>query len=91
MDVALINCRAVKKNGHKVKDYVVEKDCDITAITETWLPEDELIASHRVKDLCPKGYKMPHRPHATGHRGGGIGLLHKVGMNIKPQETETIE
>ena len=70
-------CRLVNANGYKLKDYVVEKNCDIIAVTETWLPTDDAKSEVAVKALCPKGYVMPHKPRTTGHRGGGVGLMHK--------------
>ena len=91
MDVALINVRSINKNGYKVKDYVVDRDCDITAITETWLTDEQDRTTQIVKDLCPKGYTMPHQPRTTGQRGGGVGLLHKKGITIRPLTVETFE
>lgn len=87
IDMVLINCRSVNKNGHKLKDYVVEKDCDLAAITETWLPMDMDKADTIVKGACPKTYKMPHIPRQTGKNGGGVGLLHKRVLSIKPLNT----
>ncbi len=66
VDMVLINCRTVNKNGHKRKDYVVDQDCDITAITETWLSEEEARSKQNIKDMCPNGYKMPHNPCTAG-------------------------
>ena len=91
MDMVIINCRPVNKNGHKLKDYIVDQDCDITAIKEAWLQEEEARSEQNVKDMCPKGYKMPHKPCTTGHRGGGMGLLHKGNLNTSPFESEPFE
>ena len=55
----------------------MEHDCDIIAVTETWLPCEDLLAKQIIGDLCPEGYKMSHIPRSTGHRGGGIGILYK--------------
>ncbi len=55
MDVALINVRSINKNGYKVKDYVVGRDCDITAITETWLTDEQDRTTQIVNNPMPQG------------------------------------
>lgn len=62
--------------------HIVEHDCDIIAVTETWLPCEDLLANQIIGDVCPEGYKMSHIPHGTGHRGGGIGILYKTCLDI---------
>ena len=84
-DICLINTRSVNNKCHKVKDHAVEFDVDICAITETWLKPGGQ-SSQTIGDLCPNGYKLPHEPRAT--RGGGIGLMHKKTLDIKPQNTQ---
>ncbi|XP_068737182.1 uncharacterized protein [Montipora capricornis] len=37
---------------------IVEHDCDIIAVTETWLPCEDLLAKQIIGDVCPEGYKM---------------------------------
>ena len=54
----------------QVKDYVVENDIDLLAITETWLLDQD---SHATSELCPTGYMLHSVP--RGSRGGGIALL----------------
>ncbi|CAB3989706.1 Hypothetical predicted protein, partial [Paramuricea clavata] len=63
-----------------IKDFVVDKDTDILALTETWLPPsgNDLI----IGDLCPTGYSFLHTPR-HGSIGGGVGLLFKESLNIK--------
>lgn len=81
--VALSNSRSLNRNGFKLKDHVVEYDCDIVGITETWLSSDEVIANQIIGDTCPEGYKMSHVPRQTGQRGGGVGILHKDCLEIR--------
>ena len=89
MEMALINARSVNKNGHKVKDFIVDKECDITAITETWLTDEQTKTTQVIQDLCPKGYVMQHKPRTTGQRGGGVGLLHKKGLPLRSLEVQS--
>ncbi len=70
---------------------MVDQDCDITAITETWLSKEEARSEQNAKDMFPKGYKMPHKPHTIGHQDGGVGLLHKGNLNIGQLDSEAFE
>ena len=78
--LAVINCRSLNKNGIKLKDHIVEHDCDIIAVTETWLPCEDLLAKQIIGDVCPEGYKMSHIPRSSG---GGIGILYKTCLDIR--------
>jgi hypothetical protein len=63
-----------------VTDYIIEKDIDVIAFTETWLSpgnkDDVTIAN-----LCLKGYNFMHIPRCSG-TGGGVGLLYKSSLDI---------
>ena len=87
LSMAVINCRSLNKNGIKLKDHIVEYDCDIVAVTETWLPCEDILANHIIGDVCPKGYKMSHTPRSSGHRGGGVGLIYKTSLDIRVPTT----
>ena len=80
--VALVNCCSLNKDGLKLKDHIIEHDCDVIAVTETWLSREEILTNHIIRDTCPKGYKMSH-PRNTGQRGGGVGIIHKNSLDIR--------
>ena len=71
---ATLNARSIRNKNLIIKDYVVDYDVDITAITETWLRDNggDLIT----RELCPTGYKFVHKPRISG-TGGGAGFLYK--------------
>ncbi len=72
LDICMLNTRSVRNKAIQVKDYIVDKHCDIAALTETWLTsKDDKV----VGDVRPKGFTLPHRPREK-RRGGGVGLLH---------------
>ena len=58
-----------------IKDYVVDNNIDILALTETW-PRPGNCDDLEVGILCPNGYRFLHAPRTHG-RGGGVGLLFK--------------
>ena len=80
-----MNIRSVNNKEQQLKDYVVDNDSDLIALTETWLKPDDELNRITVGDLCPKGYKFTHQPR-TVQRGGGVGLLYKDTLDIKPQK-----
>ena len=67
-----------------IKDYVVEHNLDILALTEIWLNPDNS-DDQIIGDFIPAGYSFLHIPRET--RGGGVGLLFKNEFNAK-QSTE---
>ena len=48
----LLNARTVKNNSFVIKDYVVDNNIDILAITETWLHMD-ISNQVIVNNICP--------------------------------------
>ena len=76
---SLLNCRYLCNKTDAIKDYVVDNDIDILAVTETWLRPDPLDALV-IGNFIPTGYRFHHIARDT--RGGGIGLLHKNALDI---------
>ena len=84
-----MNTRLVKNKIMKVKDFVVDHDIDILAITETWLRPGN-IDEVDIGTLCPTGYRFFHVPRSYS-LGGGVGLLFKETINVNSQITDTFE
>ena len=55
INFCLLNTRSVKNKIMKVRDFVVDHDIDILAITETWLRPGN-IDEIDIGTLCPTGY-----------------------------------
>ena len=75
---ALLNTRSLCNKTLQVKDYVVENDIDLLAITDTWLLDQD---SHTTRELCPTGYMLQSVPRGSG--GGGVALLSKKALKVK--------
>ena len=59
--MGLMNCQSASKNGDSIKDYILEQDLDLAALTETWMVGGD--ADNVVKSkLIPNGYRMQHVP-----------------------------
>ena len=69
-----------------LKDYIVERNFDLFAITETWLrPGDSDRAV--IGDLVPSGYRFYHAPRES--RGGGVGVILKRSLAVVTTENFT--
>ena len=78
---ALFNARSVRNKRLLIKDYVVDNDVDIFALTETWLHPDNR-DDQVIGDLIPVGYSFYHVPRQFGN-GGGVGILVKNGFYVE--------
>ena len=61
----------------------MDHDCDIAAVTVTWLPDNDVIANQIISDTCPQGYGMFHTPRKLGQRGEGVGLTFKTSLDLR--------
>ena len=85
----LFNARSLRNKAMAIKDYVVDNNIDILALTETWRCPgngDDL----EVGILCPNGYRFLHAPRTHG-RGGGVGLLFKDTLRINSVLTDDFQ
>ena len=77
--VSVMNARSVRNKTLIIKDFVVDNNVDVLAITETWLRSgDDVI----IGELIPSGYCLSECPRVGG-AGGGVGLLYKKGIKMK--------
>ena len=83
----LLNCRSVCNKADTIKDFAVENDIAILAITETWLRPSNL-DSLTVGDLTPTGCQFHHVARDT--RAGGVGLLQKSSLNFHKNSVDFI-
>lgn len=85
LNVCHLNSRFVWNKVLSLKDYTLDRDTDLFALTKTWLePGDN--DGVLIEELTPTGYKFLHNPRSSG-RGGGIGFLFQKTLRIKQEET----
>ncbi len=74
-----LNAESVKNKTHSIKDYILEKNIQLCAITETWLKPDNVM---EMGELKPNGYKLDpnHRLH---NKAGGIAVLHHANLKAE--------
>ena len=84
-DFCLINARSINTKSFFIKDFVVDHDLDILAITETWTQPDLFEQNLIINCLCPTGYLFRHVSRET--RGGGVAFLYKQSYKFKNATT----
>ena len=85
----VLNITSIKNKTMAVKDFVVDQDIDILALTETWLHPGN-IDDVEIRTLSPTHYRFLHVP--RGHsQGGGVGLLFKDTLQINSHIKDTFQ
>lgn len=92
LSAGLLNPWSVCNKADTIRDFIVDQNLDILALTETWLngsiKDDPIISS-----LLPNGYNFIHVPRQS--RGGGTALIHRSNLVIRqvsqPQVFESFE
>ena len=73
----LLNARSINNKSFIIKDFVVDQNVDILALTETWIRSDNPDQC-TINNLCPNGYSFQHISRKT--KGGGVALLYKQNL-----------
>ena len=79
-----LNARSVNNKTLAISDFILSKNIDICAITETWLADQT--SSAVLNELIPKGYKLFHRPRA-GKREGGLAIIFRDTVLLQSKNT----
>lgn len=77
----LLNARSIRMKTLLLRDYIVEHDIDLFAITETWLTDDSLDEFY-CRDICPEGYNIERLPRNYAH-GGGVVLVYRRCFKVR--------
>ena len=85
VEFCLLNACSVKNKSFVIKDFIVDDNIDVLAITETWL-QANIFDQLTVNDICPKGFAFHHLPRKHS-RGGGVALLYKSRFKLKKLST----
>ena len=81
--LAFLNNRSIRKKAMFLKDYVVENQIALLAITETWLHLNNQQTGNVINELCPLGFAFMHIPRMNNC---GVGLLYNKCRKIEKQE-----
>jgi len=82
--MVILNCRSVANKRLSIADFIITRDVDIMALTETWLSHDN--DKQILHDLLPLGYSILQVSRSSGRRGGGTALLFKSNLKVKSEK-----
>jgi len=75
-----LTLNSVANKRFSIADFMVSRDVDIMALTETWLGHDN--DKQILHDLVPLGYNILQVSRSSGRRGGGVALLFKSKVKV---------
>jgi len=87
--VVTLNCRFVVNKRLSIADFIILRDVDIMALTETWLGHDN--DKQILHDLVPLGYNMLQVSRSSGRWGRGVALLFKSNLKVKSVKTHSFK
>ena len=87
---SLWNVRSLNNKLSKVMEHLVDHESDIVFLTETWLQADRNSITAEIKTY---GFKLLHdrRKDRAKERGGGVGIMVKIGLAAKQQPAKHYE
>ena len=80
-----INARSVRNKTIFLNDFISTHNFDLFAISETWLGCEATNDIH-INSILPDGYMMHHVDRDSERRGGGIALIYKVCLEVRPNK-----
>lgn len=87
--IAHFNCQSIFPTAEfdkplLLEEFVKDKNIDILAVTETWIPPTA--PPSVVRSFTPTGFSFSHssRKDTLRGRGGGIGFIYKKSLNFSP-------
>ena len=83
LNLAQVNARSICNKIKSFHQHISEQEVNICAITETWLRNEDDLATRQIP---PEGYKVLSYPR-QGRTQGGIALVHCNHINITDLET----
>ena len=88
LNCALLNVRSMRNKTDDIIELLNEQDCDIMAITETWLSTGEGDNFTR-NALTSHGYTLLDIPRSKG-KGGGVAILYKSALKVIKQPCPSV-
>ena len=85
LTICCLNARSVKNKALSVADFVISRDIDVLALSETWLGTDT--DNQVINELVPSGYTIQHISRPSEKRCGSVAVLYKCGLTIKTLES----
>ena len=82
-----LNARSCNNKTTEINDLIIEKNADITFISETWLKDNDNIT---VTNLVPKGFSIINK-NRKSRSGGDVAIIYKSSLEILSNKIVTDE
>jgi hypothetical protein len=85
--LAYMNARSIGNKTYEIREFILDKDLDALAVTETWLhgdARDDAVLS----EFLPTAYNCEHIPR-HGRGGGGVALLLRDTIHCQKIRTQS--
>ena len=79
LNVCVWNTHSIRNKTAILSDYIMERDIDITFLTETWLYPDDYVI---IGECSAAGYSFINFPRSGIDFHGGIGVIYKTQLNL---------
>ena len=89
LNIIHVNIRSIVSKIHQLQQVITLDDCDICAVTETWIKGGSEDEEFVMKSIPPEGYKIFSHPRSDGRIGGGIALIYKSNISIEVKSGTT--
>ena len=77
--ISHIHVRSIMNKIPHFHKYILDRNIDICAITETWIREDDVFNG---REVAPDGYKIFSQPSKGNARGGSIAIIAQSNITI---------
>ncbi|XP_055022551.1 uncharacterized protein LOC129412584 [Boleophthalmus pectinirostris] len=75
----LFNVQSINNKSSLIEEHIREKGLDFMCLTETWHQSQVYSA---LNEACPPGYTYLEVARSTGHRGGGLAVIHRQHLEL---------
>ena len=84
-----MNIRSIASKILELQQVITLENCDVCAVTETWIKGASEDEEFLTKSIPPEGYKIFSHPRSDGRTGGGTTLIYKSNINIEEKSSTT--
>ena len=82
--ICVLNLQSACNKVDAISDFILENDCDIAFLTETWVSEDNNFVCQQ---FTPNGFSTYHISR-VGKLGGGVGIVIRNSIKTIPMELD---
>ena len=80
------NARSINNKITCLHNYLSSDNCDVLALTETWLSNTDEKNQVTLSQIIPSGYNIKHISRSEGKDGGGVAVIYKDTLSIQLQK-----